>query len=61
MTKCITEAGLLLIAIVGGVGGVWNRIALKKGIGFRFIQYLGLTVLLPVVALLSLEGRIVKR
>ncbi len=29
-----------------------------KGIGLRFIQYIGLTVLVPIVAILSLEHRI---
>jgi hypothetical protein len=56
--KAAVEAVMLAIAFSGIVGGVWNRIKLGKGIGLRFVQYLGLTVLLPIVAILSLEDRI---
>lgn len=49
---------MLVIAVVCAVGGVWNRIKLSKGIGLRFVQYLGLTVLVPIIAILALEGRI---
>lgn len=52
------EVAMLLVMAVGIIGGVWNRLKLHRGIGLRFIQYLGLTVLMPVVAILSLEGRI---
>ena len=56
--KNIVEGVLLVIAMAGAIGGVWNRLKLGKGIGLRFIQYLGLTVLLPIIVILSLEGRI---
>jgi hypothetical protein len=56
--KAIVEGAMLVIAVAGVVGGVWNRITLSKGIGVRFIQYLGLTVLVPIIAILSLESRI---
>ena len=56
--KSIIETAMLLIAVVGVVGGVWNRLKLGRGIGLRFVQYLGLTVLLPAFAILSLENRI---
>jgi hypothetical protein len=56
--KSTVEVVMLTIALVGIVGGVWNRIKKNKGIGIRFIQYLGLTVLLPIVTILSLECRI---
>jgi hypothetical protein len=46
------------IAVVGMVGGIWNRIKTAKGIGVRSLQFLGLTVLVPVVVILSLEDRI---
>ena len=49
---------MLLIAVIGTVGGIWNRLTEHKGIGVRFLQYLGLTVLLPIIAILSLECRI---
>jgi len=58
MMKNVIEAALLLIAIGCAIGGIWNRVKLNKGIGTRFIQYLGLTVLVPVIAILSLEQRI---
>lgn len=56
--KAGIEVVLLAITIVGVVGGAWNRISLKKGIGIRFIQYLGLVVLVPIIGILSLEDRI---
>ena len=56
--KSIIETAMLLIAVVSIVGGVWNRLKLGKGIGLRFVQYLGLTVLLPTFAILTLENRI---
>jgi len=56
--KNAIEATLIVIAAVGIGGGVVNRLQLKKGIGVRFIQYLGLTVLVPVIAVLSLQERI---
>jgi len=49
---------MLVIAAVGAIAGIYNRIKLDKGIGIRFIQYLGLTLLVPIIAILSLEGRI---
>ncbi len=56
--KSIVEGTMLLLAVAGIIGGIWNRLKLNKGIGARFIQYLGLTVLVPIIAILSLEGRI---
>jgi hypothetical protein len=56
--KNIVEGTMLIIAIAGVIGGIWNRIKLVKGIGVRFIQYLGVTLVLPVIAVLSLEDRI---
>jgi hypothetical protein len=56
--KNILESVLLVIAVGGAIGGVWNQLKLGKGIGLRFIQYLGLTVLVPIIVILSLEGRI---
>jgi drug/metabolite transporter (DMT)-like permease len=58
MTKSIVEIAMLVIAVVCGAGGIWNRFKLDKGIGLRFIQYLGLTVLMPIFVILALEGRI---
>jgi hypothetical protein len=56
--KAIVEGAMLAIAVAGVAGGIWNRIKLDKGIGVRFVQYLGMTVLVPVVVILSLENRI---
>jgi hypothetical protein len=49
--KNIVEGVLLVIALAGAIGGVWNRLKLGKGIGVRFIQYLGLTVLVPILVI----------
>jgi hypothetical protein len=57
-TKDLLEYCLILIAVIGTSGGVWNRIMIKRGIGLRFVQFLGVTVLVPIFALLSLESRI---
>ena len=56
----VIEFGMLAVVILGILGGIWNRIKLKKGIGLRFIQYLGLVVILPVIVILSLEHRLSK-
>jgi hypothetical protein len=56
--KDVAECAMIAISLCGTVGGIWNRLKLNKGIGVRFIQYLGLTVLVPLVVLLSLEKRI---
>ncbi|HVS89212.1 MAG TPA: hypothetical protein VHF01_13455 [Candidatus Acidoferrum sp.] len=56
--KNIIEGTMLVIAAVGAIAGIYNRIKLGKGVGVRFIQYLGLTVLVPIIAILSLECRI---
>jgi hypothetical protein len=56
--KNVIEGGMLLIAAVGLIAGIWNRIQTKKGIGVRFIQYLGLTVMVPTITILSLQERI---
>ena len=56
--KTAVEVTMLVIAVGGVIGGVWNRLKLNRGIGLRFIQYLGLTVLVPIIAILSLEERI---
>jgi hypothetical protein len=56
----LVEGTMLAIAVVGMIGGVWNRIQMRRGIGVRFIQYLGLTVLVPLITILSLEHRISK-
>jgi hypothetical protein len=54
----VVEYVLLAIALIGASGGILNRIKTQKGIGLRFIQYLGIVVLLPLIGVLSLEGRI---
>jgi hypothetical protein len=56
--KNIIEGTMLVIAVACAIAGAVNRIKQAKGIGIRFIQYLGLTVLVPTIAILSLEGRI---
>jgi len=56
--RSVVELALLGIAVACAVGRVWNQIKFGKGIGLRFIQYIGLTVLVPFVAILSLEHRI---
>ncbi len=58
MMKATIEVTMLVVATVGMIGGIWNRLKLNKGIGLRFIQYLGLTVLVPLIVVLSLENRI---
>ena len=56
--KKVIEGILLLTAMTATVGGMWNRLQLKKGIGVRFIQFLGLGLLLPIAGILVMEGRI---
>jgi hypothetical protein len=56
--RLVVELMLLATALIGMAGGVWNRLKLGKGIGVRFLQYLGLVVLMPVIAILAIEHRI---
>jgi phosphate starvation-inducible membrane PsiE len=56
--KNVVEGVLLFVMVVGAIGGIVNRLKLKKGVGLRFIQYLGLVVLVPMVGVLTLENRI---
>jgi hypothetical protein len=58
MVKGTAEITLLVMAIAGSIGGIWTRLKQSKGIAVRFLQYLGLTVLVPIIALLSMEGSI---
>ncbi len=52
------EWSMILIAVASVLGDLWNRHRLNRGYGVRFIQFLGLTVLVPLVVMLSLEDRI---
>src|SRR5437667_10251733 len=56
--KNIVEGVQLVIAMAGAIGGGWHRPKLGKGIGLRFIQYHGVTVLVAIIVILPLEGRI---
>ena len=45
-----------MIAPIGVIGGVVNRVQLKKGIGVQFIRYNTVIVALPIAASLALLG-----
>jgi hypothetical protein len=55
-TKAIIEIGAMIVMVVGVVGIAYDRIASKRGVGLRVIQFLGLILIFPTVLVLSLEG-----
>src|SRR5207253_9193678 len=57
--KNIVEGVMLVIMLAGLIGGVWNRFKLGKGIGLRFIQYIGLTFVVLFFVILSLARCII--
>lgn len=38
------------------IGGLWNRIAAKKGIGWQFIRFNVIAISLPICGLLALNN-----
>lgn len=52
------ELAMVVIMLVGLIGGFWNRHRLHKGIGVRFIQFLGVVFVVPVIVILTLEQRL---
>ena len=46
---------LALAVLVVIVGGIWNRISQRKGIGWQFIRYTVIGISLPIVALLAIN------
>lgn len=51
-TACLTLMGIALL------GGLAHRIATKKGIGWRFCQFLALGMGIPLVAMLAAANQL---
>lgn len=54
--KIIIEAVSCLVMLGGLIGIFIERSRSKRGIGVRVIQFLTITLLLPIILILSLEG-----
>ncbi len=47
-------SGILAVSIFAVViGGLWNRIATEKGIGWQFIRFNVIAISLPIIGLLA--------
>jgi hypothetical protein len=55
-SKDILAIMFAAVAIIGVLGGIWNRIATKKGIGAQFIRFIALVVALPLAGTFVLQG-----
>ena len=55
-TKEIIELVLVGIMVVSLIGLFINRAHLKKGIGARIIQFTGVSLVVPLIGILALEG-----
>lgn len=54
--KTIIE-GVACLVMIGGLIGIFiERSRSKRGIGVRVIQFLTVTMVLPIILILSLEG-----
>jgi hypothetical protein len=50
-------SGILSVSVLAVVvGGLWNRIASKKGIGWQFIRFNVIAIGLPICGLLALNN-----
>ena len=54
--KEILELLAAAIMVAGLVGIFIERLKTKRGIGVRVIQFLAVTLIIPVIMILSLEG-----
>ena len=53
----IWVSGILAIAVLVVIGGgIWNRIAGQKGIGWQFIRFNVIAISIPIVGLLALNN-----
>jgi hypothetical protein len=53
----IWVSGILALSVfVVIVGGLWNRITAKKGIGWQFIRFNVIAISLPICGLLALNN-----
>jgi len=50
------SAILAIAVLVVVVGGLWNRIAGHKGIGWQFIRYNVIAISVPIVGVLALNN-----
>lgn len=54
--RLLIEVIAALTMGAGIVGVLWQRIASKKGLSVRSIQFLALVTLVPIMLILALEG-----
>jgi hypothetical protein len=56
--KTAVTVGAFAVMIVGSLSLVINRVATKKGIGARALQWLSLVILPPTIIILAVQGLI---
>ena len=53
----ILISGVLALSVLAVIiGGLWNRIAAQKGIGWQFIRFNVIAISLPICGLLALNN-----
>jgi hypothetical protein len=57
-TRDILAIMFAAVAIIGVIGGIWNRLASGKGIGGKFVQFIALVVALPIAATFVLQDMV---
>ena len=58
MDESCIQIGMIALMAIALVGGLLNRSPLRKGIGERFIQFVGVTRLIGATVLLAFAGLI---
>jgi hypothetical protein len=54
--KDIISLMLVAMALIGVIGGVANRLLLRKGIGSQFIRFMAIVIAFPLTVALILQG-----
>ena len=56
MSNIYLDAAAVIVMAIGIIGIFINRWCLERSIGVRIIQFLSVTLVVPVVFILALEG-----
>ena len=55
MVANVIEYLMAGVMLAGLIGGIWNRIQLRRNIGERFNQYIALVLAVPATVMLAFE------
>jgi ABC-type transport system involved in cytochrome c biogenesis permease subunit len=54
--KAIISVLLAVVMLASIIGTMWNRIKVARGIGWQIIRFSTITIALPLVGILALNG-----